>query len=235
MISDDDLLLFHWQDGLSTARRREIAEALARDAALGARYARLVADLDRLVELPDVASDDLRNARWLRAITAERDSVRPARDWRWPLALAATLAALAWWPLQRSREAVDVAPGVDPVAAIDVPGAESLAAAQVARSVRVQLSDARAELPTLSAQPADARAALVQRWISEQRALARAADAAGDAQLARTLRAFEPLLRDLAAGESSATSNDRDQLAFEWAVMQTKLGASRSKPLPSGI
>ena len=27
MISDDDLLLFHWQDGLDDTRRHEIADA----------------------------------------------------------------------------------------------------------------------------------------------------------------------------------------------------------------
>ena len=233
MISDDELLLFHWQDGLDAARRREIAAALTRDARLGARYARLVADLDRLGQLPTPPDDELRSARWQRAL--RDDGTKPAaRDWRWPLALAATVAALAWWPLQRAHDARDLASAALPPDAT-VARASPSDPALIARSVRVQLSDASAELPSLFTQPADVRAALVQRWIDEQRALARAADAAGDAQLARTLRAFEPLLRDLAAGEPTAAGADREQLAFEWAVMQTKLATSRSKPSPSGI
>jgi hypothetical protein len=235
MISDDDLLLFHWQDGHDDARRREIANALARDAELGARYARLVADLERLAHVPDPTADDQRAARWQRAL-ADAQRIPPrARDWRWPLAIAATMAAVAWWPLQRSREAAD-APSVAATAPTTAEhGDARIDSGLVARSVRVQLSNARSELRTLSSQPAEVRAALVQRWINDQRALARAADAAGDAQLARTLRAFEPLLLDLAAGEPAATSDDREQLAFEWAVMQTKLGAEPSKPSPSGI
>ncbi len=233
MISDDELLLFHWQDGLDAARRREIAAALARDGALGARYARLVADLDRLSQLPEPVSDDLRASRWQRALVDVEQAPRATRDWRWPLAIAATVAALAWFPLQRSRDATNH------IATSSPPPTTVLAAHadpdRVARSVRVQLADARAGLPTFAAQSADVRAALVQRWIDDQRALARAADAAGDAQLARTLRAFEPLLRDLAAGEPSTTGADREQLSFEWAVMQTKLAASASKPSPSGI
>lgn len=108
--------------------------------------------------------------------------------------------------------------------------------AHVARSVRVHLAEAGTELSMWS-DPADAatRRVLVQRWIDDQHALAQAADAAGDAQLARTLRAFEPLLRDLAANTERDSAADREQLAFEWAVMQTKLAASPSKPLPSGI
>lgn len=235
MISDDDLLLFHWQDGLDAARRREIATALAQDRELGARYARLVADLERLAHVPDPAADDLRNARWQRALADAQRVPQRARDWRWPLAIAATLAALAWWPLQHRRDATDVPGGVALTPTAVTSDDARIDAGSVARSVRVQLSDARSGLRTLSSQPTEVRAALVQRWINDQRALARAADAAGDAQLARTLRAFEPLLRDLAAGEPQATVGDREQLAFEWAVMQTKLAAAPSKPSPSGI
>lgn len=236
MISDDDLLLFHWQDGLDGTRRREIAAALAQDRELGARYARLVADLEQLAHTPEPAADELRNARWQRALAdTQHAPAQRARDWRWPLAIAATLAALAWWPLQRSREPVEAPTVVAGDAVAIAPDDARIDAGMVARSVRVQLSDARSGLRNLATQPAEVRAALVQRWINEQRALARAADAAGDAQLARTLRAFEPLLRDLAAGEPQATVGDREQLAFEWAVMQTKLAAAPSKPSPSGI
>lgn len=76
MISDDDLLLFHWQDGIDEARRREIADALVRDAELGARYARLVADLARFGDVVETRPDAVQQARWMRAL---RDDPRPAR------------------------------------------------------------------------------------------------------------------------------------------------------------
>ena len=231
MISDDDLLLFHWQDGLDDTRRRDIAAALARDAELGARYARLVADLARLGTLPTPTVDAVQQARWWRAI---RDDLAPARAqprWSWPLALAAGLAAVAVFaPIGRRTQDDPSPPSPAPVAAADR-GDE----ARVARSVRVHLAEAGADLSQWPAQPDATRRVLVQRWIDDQRALAQAADAAGDAQLARTLRAFEPLLRDLANDAPQSASAEREQLAFEWAAMQTKLAASPSKPSPSGI
>lgn len=230
MISDDDLLLFHWQDGLDEARRREIADALARDPGLGARYARLVADLARFGQLPEPRADAVQQARWWRAIRDDGARMRRSTHWRWPLALAAGLAAVAvFWPARPPSHA-DAASAPLPSAAAD-----RIDDARIARSVRVHLAEAGADLSQWSAQPDATRRRLVQRWIEDQRALAQAADAAGDAQLARTLRAFEPLLHDLARGAPEAAQAEREQLAFEWAAMQTKLAASPSKPSPSGI
>ena len=232
MISDDDLLLFHWQDGLDDTRRREIADALARDAALGARYARLVADLARFGHLPEPQVDAVRHARWARAIRDGAAKQRARPRWFVPLALAAGVGALAIVGPQWRTSAIDP-PTVTPT---PIAASQRDDGARVARSVRVHLAEAGAGLSSWSEQADDAtRRALVQRWIDDQRALAQAADAAGDAQLARTLRAFEPLLRDLANDTPAASNAERDQLAFEWSVMQTKLAASPSKPSPSGI
>lgn len=229
MISDDDLLLFHWQDGLDEARRREIAEALARDAGLGARYARLVADLARFGTLPEPAVDAVRQARWWRAIRDEASAKPAASRWFVPFALAAGVGAVAiFGALWRTSE-IEIS-GPPPTAVVDR-GDED----RVARSVRVHLAEAGADLSQWGDQPDTTRRRLVLRWIEDQRALARAAEAAGDAQLARTLRAFEPLLRDLAEGAPEAALAEREQLAFEWSAMQTKLAASPSKPSPSGI
>lgn len=232
MISDDDLLLFHWQDGLDDTRRREIADALARDAELGARYARLVAELARFGHVPEPQVDAVRHARWARAIRDGAAKQRARPRWFVPLALAAGVGALAIVGPQWRTSAIDP-PTVMPT---PIAASQRDDGARVARSVRVHLAEAGAGLSSWSEQADDAtRRALVQRWIDDQRALAQAADAAGDAQLARTLRAFEPLLRDLANDTPAASNAERDQLAFEWSVMQTKLAASPSKPSPSGI
>ena len=232
MISDDDLLLFHWQDGLDDTRRREIADALARDAELGARYARLVADLARFGHLPEPQVDAVLHARWARAIRDDASKQRARPRWFVPLALAAGVGALAIVGPQWRTSAIDP-PTVTPT---PIAASQRDDGARVARSVRVHLAEAGAGLSSWSEQADDAtRRALVQRWIDDQRALAQAADAAGDAQLARTLRAFEPLLRDLANDVPAASRPEREQLAFEWAAMQTKLAASPSKSSPSGI
>ena len=93
MISDDDLLLFHWQDGLDDTRRHEIADALARDAALGARYARLVAELARFGHVPEPQIDAVLQARWARAIRDDASKQRARPRWFVPLALAAGVGA----------------------------------------------------------------------------------------------------------------------------------------------
>lgn len=232
MISDDELLLFHWQDGLDDARRNDIADALTLDAALGARYARLVADLARFARVPEPQNDAVQQARWARAIRDDASRKRATSRWIGPVALAAGITAIAVFGPQ--WHAPDIAPPTTAPTTITV--SHRTDEARIARSVRVHLAEAGADLSQWSSQPDDTtRRALVQRWIDDQRALAQAAEAAGDTQLARTLRAFEPLLRDLANDAPTATNAERDQLAFEWSVMQTKLAASPSKPSPSGI
>jgi hypothetical protein len=158
--------------------------------------------------------------------------VRPS--WIGPFALAAGITAFAiFGPGWRTSE---IEPPTSAPTPTSIAASHHADEARVARGVRMHLAEAGAGLSQWSTQGDDAtRRALVQRWIDDQRALARAADAAGDAQLARTLRAFEPLLRDLANDAPSASNAEREQLAFEWAVMQTKLAASSSKPSPSGI
>ena len=52
-----------------------------------------------------------------------------------------------------------------------------------------------------------------------------AAERAGEPQLARVLRAFNPILEDLADGHGDTTAADVAQLSFELRVMQARLGA----------
>ena len=52
-----------------------------------------------------------------------------------------------------------------------------------------------------------------------------AAERAGEPQLARVLRAFNPLLEDLANGRSETTTADIAQLSFEMRVMQARLAS----------
>ena len=74
------------------------------------------------------------------------------------------------------------------------------------------------------------RARLIETIIAQNRIYALAAERAGEPQLARVLRAFSPVLDDLAhdRGDSSASIA---QLGFELRVMQGRLSAGAA---PSG-
>ena len=69
------------------------------------------------------------------------------------------------------------------------------------------------------------RAKIIDVIIGQNRLYALAADRAGEPQLARVLRAFNPILEDVANGRSESTAADLSQLSFELRVMQARLGA----------
>jgi hypothetical protein len=64
-IDESELILYHYRDGLPAARLREIAAALATDAALSARYSELCAALDAsALDLPPEPASDLSERIW---------------------------------------------------------------------------------------------------------------------------------------------------------------------------
>ena len=91
MISDDDLLLYYYRDGLDATERARVATALAKQPELAQRLHRLVAQLDTAAELPDVPVPAHIQQRWQGALMA-RSRARPSFRWQ---ALAATVALLA--------------------------------------------------------------------------------------------------------------------------------------------
>src|SRR5262249_35007718 len=91
MISDEDLLLYYYRDGLGATERARIATALAKDPDLAQRLHRLVAQLDTAAEMPDVPVPAHVQQRW-RAALATRARPRPSFRWQ---ALAATVALFA--------------------------------------------------------------------------------------------------------------------------------------------
>jgi hypothetical protein len=75
-----------------------------------------------------------------------------------------------------------------------------------------------------SASPEE-RARLIEAIIGQNRIYALAAERAGEPQLARVLRAFTPILQDVASGRAQSTAGSLAQLSFELRVMQSRLGA----------
>ena len=84
MISDDDLLLYHYRDGLNDAERARISAALTEQPELAQRFHKLVARLDAAAATMDVPVPLSFERRW-RAALAEEEASQKARTERTPI------------------------------------------------------------------------------------------------------------------------------------------------------
>jgi hypothetical protein len=98
------------------------------------------------------------------------------------------------------------------------------------RGLEVHLEQSRQQIVGLPVDADQQRAALIMRMVQENRLFETAADRNGAQDLARVLRAFEPILLRLAADDVSPTEARalQAQLTFELNVMLTKLGRNVS-------
>jgi hypothetical protein len=230
MIDDDELLLYRMGEHPDPAR---IRAALAADPELAARERALAADLAQLSDWTPPGPDAAQQARWQTAVAvAAEASFRPGSDSRaaaarqrarrrrpWALALAASVLLALSFQLGRQTASVPTPAFVTTPAAgeADTRGAWSHLAAT---------RTALAELPAASD-----RAGRVAALIAHNRLQVVAAERAGDAELARVLRAFEPVLQQLARTAPEADAGVRAQLDFEARTLQTKLRATPSNSL----
>ena len=242
MINDEDLILFHYEDGLEPAQRERIAQALASDAQLSARYARLQAELNSLAE--DTEAPPLEPAiqqRWRQALAREARLEQPIPaptrwHWlRWPgLGSAVAAAVLVSFGIglgQWLQYRPDPQPQLTPASANTGNTANASGRSPLLRGVQLHLQDTEALLPLLSSQDAAQRRSLLAETRAQNRMYARAAQAQNDQQLARVLRAFDQALANLASerDDPEALAADQAQLEFELAAMQTKLASAASK------
>lgn len=217
MISDDELLCFHYEDGLSAERRAQITQSLAADASLRLRLTELRRVLTALQQMPLPAPAELTRRRWRQALdlAASRDQARPRQSRRyWEFALACTLLLLGVGIGMRVNDSPQVAPAF--VQAADP---------ALLRGVRAHLSDTRMVLAQWTTSAPAQRDALLREVLAQNRAYIGVAERTGDLRLARVLRAFEPVLRQLdeAATDPEQGAGARAQLDFELGAMQTKL------------
>jgi hypothetical protein len=236
MITDDELLLYYYRDGLDAADRARIGAALSEQPELARRMQALVARLDAAAAMPEVPVPADVQQRWQVALERaahtdeKRDTRAPRRflDFRWPAAAAAVLAIFAFTLIVRivmlptPEQTAEVATPVDSPATADPSAYE--------RGLKVHLANTEQQLAALdSARPED-RARLVETIIAQNRIYALAAERAGEPQLARVLRAFTPILETVAQGGDSAAGVA--QLSFELRVMQGRLSAGADSPSP---
>lgn len=222
MISDDDLLLYYYRDGLEPADRARIGAALAEQPELAQRLVQLVGRLDAAAAIPEVPVPDAVKQRWRVALDAAargqttRAAPRVARvmQGRWLAAAAVALVAVVSVLQIMKQPAEQVA---------NVPAPTDNAAYE--RGLKSHLANTEQQLASLeTASPAE-RAELVDTIIEQNRIYALAAERAGKPNLARVLRAFTPILQDL-EHEDGDPSADVAQLAFELRVMQGRLGSA---------
>lgn len=223
MISDDDLLLYHYREGLEPAERTRIGAALSAQPELAQRLQALVARLDAAATIPEVPVPDAVQQRWRAALekaAARPDAVavRVPRRTRliWPLAAAATaVIALVLVIPDRAREVT-----VETAATAVVPDV-----AAYERGLKWHLASAERQLASLDSATPEERARLIETIVAQNRIYALAAERAGEPQLARVLRAFAPVLEGLTQ-EGGDPSASIAQLGFELRIMQGRLNAA---------
>jgi hypothetical protein len=238
MISDDDLLLYYYRDGLDAAERARIGTALAQQPELAQRLHRLVAQLDTVAETPEIPVPPHIEQRWRNALDRAAAAATPAASTgarfrnvlRWqPLALAASVAAIA--VLVTIQVSMQSRPdrgseGSQPQQI----AATTPQASAYERGLKWHLANTEQRLASLDNAQPDERGRLIEAIIEQNRMYALAADRANEPDLARVLRAFTPLLETLATERRDADASDIDQLNFELRVVRARLQATAEPP-----
>ncbi len=237
-MNEETLLFYYYGDGLSEPERGEVRLALARDPALAADYARLCAELDGLGDLPTATVAPPGLAGRLHALVddAADSAAGDARDswwsswspFNWGVAVAAALvlgiaignqfAGPGALPDTGSRGPLPYLPGSAGVPAPDGGSAFT-------RGLMVHFDASRSQLAALDPQGNGERARMVLELVRQNRLFERAATRQGVDDLARLLRALEPVLLQLAEpGLAPQRAADlRAQLEFELNVVLTRL------------
>lgn len=154
----------------------------------------------------------------------------PRQSWHpgsffWGVAVTAALAIGIGIGFVLSGNNGDPAPG--PVTATVDPGVSAMPAA-FTRGLSVHLRDSRQQIASID--DSTDRTMLVLQIIEQNRMFESAAEHNNAPKLARVLRAFEPILLQLAASDIAPEDAEalRAQLAFELNVMLTKLASEPS-------
>jgi len=251
-ISDEDLILYYYDDGLEPAERAAIAGALSGSPELRARLAALEAVLAAADAVPAPQPDPgLRDRLWSRLEPQLRAAAapHPPRTARRTHAAARPRRLAAWSAAALLALAVGVgfvagrhsAPEVDAQAQAR---ADAAALRVLEAYVAAHLRSTEGVLLTAGnggeAGMLDGNRALAASLVESNRLYARAAERAGDAALADFLQRLEPVLLSLANQTPAATVESdeglRDylretDLLFQVRALQTRLDHTRVQRL----
>lgn len=224
-MNEETLVLFYYNDGLTDRERRQIEAAINSDPLVAEQYETLCRELNELAE-PDTPAVPRHTVdRWHQVID---DAARqePARaqprqrffrptTFAWGAALAAALV---------------IGVNLRPTVVEPTTTAPAETSATFVRGVQLHFRDTYDELASLSVDSTDDRMALVMQIVAQNRMYESAANQNGADDLARVLRAFEPVLIRLAAEDTAPEDAEalRAKLVFELNVMLTKLSRESS-------
>src|SRR5690349_4998127 len=230
MINDDELLLYHYRE-LDAADRARIGAALSAQPELAQRLQALVARLDTAAAIPEVPVPAQALDRWRaaldRAALETRVSHAPRRfsmPMMWQAAAAAVTVFALIFSVQRLMQPPQQVGGAE-TPGVEAPRAKDGSAYE--HGLKFHLASTERRLAALGEASPEERARLVDTIIGQNQMYALAAERAGEPQLARVLRAFNPILEDLAEGRSETAAADISQLSFELRVMQARLGKGK--------
>lgn len=224
-MNEDTLILYYYDDGLSDREKQQIAAALEADPKLAAQYAALCRDLDMLADPGDVDVPS-------HVLQRMHDSIdRVAR----PVLLDAPAAPRSFNPLSfvwgaAVTAALAIGIGIGVYFTEETVPAQQSQGDPFVRGMQVYLQDARDNITAMPVAGSDDRAQLIMHIVEQNRLFERAATQNQSADLARVLRAFEPILLKLASEDITPLEAEalRAQLTFELSVVLTKISRDSS-------
>lgn len=243
-MNDDTLILYYYDDGLEADERAAVEAALESDPALRQRYRALCRSLECLDGSSTPGAPGHMTARWHRAIdraaAAERGR-RPStgKGWHFPSfawgALAAVLVLAAGVRLWLMDRPTPIVPAQEEMVADDPSAPPAAVPVAFSRGLKVHLGESRQELMRLQSDGNADRRMLLRDIMRQNRQFERAALDNNAEDVARVLRAFEPILLRLANEDLSAedAATLRAKLVFELNVMLTKIAATESQDTQS--
>jgi hypothetical protein len=215
-ISDNDLILYFYQDGLDAGRIAEIDAALRTSDALRARYAELQRTLHAVYAGSAIEADAGFTQRVWRRLEQRIEATAPAHnDWRTRLhdllqSLLSPRFALAATCMLALAVGIGYYAGRSSVRenAIGARVLDAYVAEHLRATEGLLLTAANSDNNDLHASNSDVAATLVE----SNRLYAAAAARAGNTRLADFLRQLEPVLIDLANQPADASVQSRDGL-----------------------
>jgi anti-sigma factor RsiW len=249
-VSDDDLILYHYRDGLDAERLVEIAAALDSSDDLRRRYASIERTLARVDALPEPAPDADFNARLWRSLAPRlqplataprvtwRERMQSLAAWLTPPRLAFAGAACALALLIGFYAGRQSAPQMPAVASAQADAAaarvlDAYVAAHLRATEGVLMTASNNDSATLR----DSNRELAASLVESNRLYALAAARTGNTQLADFLRQLEPILISLANPTSTPSIEPaqglRDYLRSTDLLFQVRATEARlDKPAP---
>jgi hypothetical protein len=238
-MTEDKLLLYYYGE-LSADERAGVEAAFVADPALAARYESLRVELADWRDAPLTPAPESEKRRWRTSIDRlARESNRKQgsrykgpRAWMLGIAAAMTTALVAGifiGTILVEDPVPVIAPG--PTLAGAEVAAPSVVPVSFTRGLQLHLKDSQSDLSRIAQDDDANRILLTLQLIEQNRLFERAATQNNAPNLARVLRAFEPILLRLASDDIAPEDMEalRRQLAFELKVVLTKLEAAPSK------